>query len=171
MVMIPLGTVGELLGISRVTATRVMESGVLGPVEKRGTRSVVGLDRILAIQARPEADLVAGPRALVVRVGNPQAAEDHWREYAGWSEAWPESTKMDAVRGDWRLRLSSVELPMGLVAVSGPVVVAVYSAISAEVHGDRLRFDLVPANEYLRNAYEGKLVKMPAGPSMARIGK
>lgn len=171
MVMIPLGTVGELLGISRVTATRVMESGVLGPVEKRGTRSVVGLDWILSLQARPEADLVAGPRALVVRVGNPRMSEDPWRECIGWSESWDESAKMDAVRGDWRLRLSSVRLPMGLVAVSGPVVVAVYSAIAAEVHGDRLRFELGPADEHLLHAYAGKLVKMPAGPSMARIGK
>lgn len=171
MAQISLGVAAEVLEISKSSAVRLLESGVLGPVEMRGSRRVVSMNHVKELSQRPHVNLNVAPRSLVVRVGGPTAEGSVWRSHSGWHESWTEERKRNAVRGDWKLRASSIELPMNLVILVGPIIVAVYAIASFEQYDDRLRFQVERATTSNEQAFAGKQLRLPPGPVLTRIGE
>lgn len=129
------------------------------------------LEQVQSIAERPHADLENGPRSLIVRVGAPREVDEEWRSHIGWDSLWDDETKSNAVRGDWKIKSKSIKLPVGLIVLCGIQVVSVYRAVSAEQIEDRLRFIVEPPTKTLSKAYEGKLIRLPAGPVIMRVGK
>lgn len=171
MTQVSLGVAAEVLNISRTSASQLTEAGVLGAVSMRGNRRLVDLDVVQAVAERPPVATVTAPRALVVRLGLTAAVADSWRHYVGWCEDWPREDKENAIRGDWRIRAKSVLLPCHIVALVGPVVVGVFEAVAAEQVGDRLRFTVQPASSEANRAFTGKLLRLPQGPVIKRLGQ
>ena len=118
------------LGVSRGSAVKLMDCGLLGPVVQRGNRTTVSSAAVDALAALP---LVAShPPTTVIRMGVPVTEDQGWRDRYGYHETWSAQQKRDAIRGNWICDPFAVTDSGLLVAVVVLWVVAVYEVTGVD---------------------------------------
>jgi len=145
-----LGTISEVLGLERTTASDLVQSGFLGEwftVDGR-LAAHAGIAQQLAQVPDFTVSEDTTPRALVVKVRPArQDDDDQDREYMGWHARLSPAQQADGVRGWWNVRDVDSWDGALLVATIAGFVVGVWRINGHEtVTGTRHRFEVEPVS-------------------------